>query len=81
MSTKYLSNIDVGGMCKKIELIDNNNDMVKLIKELHNKNEKYKVIGSGSNIYFNNNYDGVIVKNNCQKIIKTKYLPIQSLNF
>ena len=36
-------------MCKN-KLIDNNNDMVKLIKELHNKNEKYKVIGSGSNI-------------------------------
>jgi len=70
------SNINIGGKCKRLEIIDNNYKLLKLVQEITSDHNKYKVIGSGSNIYFSNNYQGIIIKNNVQKITKIKYFPI-----
>jgi len=72
----FLSNIKIGGECEKVELIDNNLQLFNLVKELNKNQKKYKVIGSGSNIFFDSQYHGTIIKNNYQKIIRTKYFPI-----
>jgi UDP-N-acetylmuramate dehydrogenase len=76
INNSLLSNINIGGKCERLELVDNNSQLIKLVKELNNNNKKYKVIGSGSNIFFDDSYQGAIIKNTYQKIIKTKYFPI-----
>jgi len=41
---------------------ENVKELVKLIKYLREKNIKYKVIGGGSNLIFEHDYDGVLIK-------------------
>lgn len=38
------------------------NELIKLIKYLKEKNIKYKIIGGGSNLIFESNYNGVLIK-------------------
>jgi UDP-N-acetylmuramate dehydrogenase len=76
INNSLLSNINIGGDCERLELVDNNSQLIKLIKEFNHNKKKYKVIGSGSNIFFDEHYLGAIIKNTYQKIIKTKYFPI-----
>ena len=81
MNNKYLtnslSNINIGGKCKKIHYINSNSELIKCVMNCYENNEKFRVIGSGSNIYFVDNYDGVIIKNNYCSIIQTNYYPIK----
>lgn len=76
INNKFLSNIDIGGNCEKINLVNDNIQLINVIKDLNNQKKNYKVIGSGSNIFFDNDYKGIIIKNNIQKIIKVKCFPI-----
>lgn len=41
---------------------DDVNSLIKLLKYLKTNNIKYKIIGNGSNLIFNDNYDGVLIK-------------------
>lgn len=41
---------------------DDVNCLIKLLKYLKTHNIKYKIIGNGSNLIFNDNYDGVLIK-------------------
>ena len=41
---------------------DDVNGLIKLLKYLKENNIKYKIIGNGSNLIFNEKYDGVLIK-------------------
>ena len=41
---------------------DDINGLIKLLKYLREKEIKYKIIGNGSNLIFDSNYDGVLIK-------------------
>ena len=41
---------------------ENTNDLIKLIKYLKDNDVKYKIIGGGSNLIFEHDYDGVLIK-------------------
>lgn len=41
---------------------DDVNCLIKLLKYLKDNKIKYKIIGNGSNLIFNDNYDGVLIK-------------------
>lgn len=41
---------------------ENTNDLIKLIKYLKDNSVKYKIIGGGSNLIFEHDYDGVLIK-------------------
>ena len=41
---------------------DDVNSLIKLLKFLRDNSIKYKIIGNGSNLIFNSNYDGVLIK-------------------
>ena len=75
--TDSLSNINIGGKCKEIYFANNNSELIDYVNRCYKNNIRYRVIGSGSNIYFDTNYNGIIIKNNYKSIIKTKYLPIK----
>lgn len=76
IKTNSLSNINIGGYCEEFYTANNNKDLINYVTDCYNNNKKFKVIGSGSNIYFCENYKGTIIKNECKKIIETKYFPI-----
>lgn len=71
------SNINIGGTCNNINIINNYNYLIKKVCENQQKKKKFKVIGSGTNIYFGEKYDGEIIVNKCKEIIKTKYFPVK----
>ena len=53
----------VGGNAKLFVYPKSREKLVQLIKELRNKNIKYKILGNGSNTLFSDKeYDGVIIK-------------------
>ena len=41
---------------------DDINGLIKLLKYLREKEIKYKIIGNGSNLIFDSNYDGILIK-------------------
>lgn len=62
-SMKKYTTYKVGG--KAIALISPNdiNDLIKLMDYIYKNNIKYKIIGNGSNLIFNDSgYDGIIIK-------------------
>ncbi len=68
----------VGGKAICMVIPDDENNLITLIKYLDENKIKYKVLGNGSNVIFNNSgYDGVIIKldnfNNL-KIINNKII-------
>ena len=53
----------IGGPCKYMVYPDNVEKLVELIKYIKLENIKYKIIGKGSNLIFDDNgYDGIIIK-------------------
>lgn len=53
----------VGGMAICLVTPDDESCLIKLLKYLRNNNIKYKILGNGSNVIFNDSgYDGVIIK-------------------
>ena len=60
---KNYTTYKVGGIAKLLVYPKNTDKLIILLKELKNKDIKYKVIGNGSNLIFSDNvYDGVIIK-------------------
>jgi UDP-N-acetylglucosamine 1-carboxyvinyltransferase len=62
--TKKLTNIKIGGTCKYFFVANNIHDMINIIRLCAINDYKYKIIGYGSNVYFSNVYDGLIILNN-----------------
>lgn len=61
----------VGGKAKLFIYPKNKEKLILLLKELRNKNIKYKILGNGSNTLFSDkDYDGVIIKLDCFNSIK-----------
>jgi len=61
--TKSLSNINIGGICDYYSEFKNQDELNKIINFCNDNRIKYRVIGSGYNIYFSEKYDGMIIKN------------------
>jgi UDP-N-acetylglucosamine 1-carboxyvinyltransferase len=67
-STKSLTNINIGGYTKYYIEVTTLHELQKIISFSEKINKKYKLIGGGYNIYFNDYYDGIIIKNNIKYI-------------
>ena len=58
---KYTS-YKLKGNISYLVIPDNLDNLINLIKYLKEKNMKYKIIGGGSNLIFEGDYDGVLIK-------------------
>ena len=67
-NTKGLSNIHIGGTSKYYTEVFSENKMIHIINDCKINNIYYRVIGHGSNIYFSEYFNGMIIKNNCNSI-------------
>lgn len=64
-SMKDYTTYKIGGCAKYMIFPEDENKLVDLLKYLHMEQEKYKVIGNGSNLIFSDDgFDGVIIKLN-----------------
>lgn len=53
----------VGGSVLALVIPEDTNDLIKLMNYIYNNNIKYKILGNGSNLIFNESgFDGVIIK-------------------
>ncbi len=60
---KNYTTYKVGGMAICLVTPDDESGLITLLKYLRNNNIKYKILGNGSNVIFNDSgYDGVIIK-------------------
>ena len=62
-SMKDYTTYKVGGKVICIVIPEDENSLIKLLSYIKENNIKYKIIGNGSNVIFNDKgYDGVIIK-------------------
>jgi UDP-N-acetylglucosamine 1-carboxyvinyltransferase len=66
--TASLSNINIGGMTEYYSVFECINDLVALINFCKHLNLRFKLIGGGYNVYFNDHFDGLIIKNSYKYI-------------
>ncbi len=66
--TKELSNIKIGGYSKYFSEFSTIDELKCLIQICKTHKINYKIIGSGTNIYFSDYYNGMILKNNLNNI-------------
>lgn len=62
VSLKQLTTYKLDGTAKYVVYPNDTKELIKIIKELKEQNKKYKIIGGGSNLIFNGNYDGYLIK-------------------
>lgn len=62
ISLKKLTSYKLDGVTKQLIYPDNIEELIEIIKDLREDNLKYKVIGGGSNLIFDGNYMGVLIK-------------------
>lgn len=62
ISLKKLTSYKLDGVTKQLIYPDNVEELIEIIKDLRKDNIKYKVIGGGSNLIFDGNYMGVLIK-------------------
>jgi len=70
--TSKLSNIKIGGICKYYLEFYNINQLKNILLLCKKLKINYKIIGDGTNIYFDHYYDGLIIKNKI-KYVNIKY--------
>lgn len=64
-----LTTYKLQGKAKCLVLPNSIKSLIKLVKFLKEQNEKYMILGNGSNVIFNDYYDGVLIKlSNLNKI-------------
>ena len=61
-SLKDYTTYKLEGNINCVVIPDDVNSLIKLLKFLRDNSIKYKIIGNGSNLIFNSNYDGVLIK-------------------
>lgn len=67
---KNFCTFKIGGKAKFLYIVKNNNQLINVCKYLTNHNIKYKIIGLGANLLFDDNgYNGAIIVNKSNKII------------
>ena len=67
---KILENVDLEkytsykltGVAKALVYPENTKALINILKYLRENNYKYKIIGGGSNLIFESNYDGILIK-------------------
>ena len=60
----------VNAVAKYMAFPENEKDLIKLIGFLKENNIKYKILGGGANLIFENDYDGVLIKlDNFDKLV------------
>ncbi len=65
--------------CKSLITVNDNNKLKSLIKYLNDINEKYFIIGNGSNIILPEYYDGVVIKLNINELtIKDNIIEVEA---
>jgi len=69
-STINLSNIKIGGIAKYYSEFETIDQLCIIMNFCKNSNTNFKIIGGGYNIYFNDYFDGIIIKNNYKDIRK-----------
>src|SRR5574344_34606 len=63
VSMKNYTTYRVGGKVIAVVIPDNTVELVKLMNFIYTNNIKYKILGNGSNVIFNDSgYDGIIIK-------------------
>lgn len=62
VSLKQLTTYKLDGIAKYVVYPNDTKELIKIIKELKEQNQKYKIIGGGSNLIFHGNYDGYLIK-------------------
>lgn len=67
-NTNILSNLNIGGKTKYFIEIENINEMKNILIFCKKNQIKYKLIGDGTNIYFDYYFDGLVIKNNIKYI-------------
>lgn len=67
---KKYTTFGIGGKCKYLIEVKNENCLINLLKYLKNNNIKYYILGNGSNVILDDSYfDGVVIRlNNLNKI-------------
>lgn len=58
---KYTS-YKMKGKAKVLVIPDNEKELISLLKLIKEKNYKYKILGGGSNLIFDGDYDGILIK-------------------
>lgn len=62
VSMKNYTTYKTGGVVKNMYFTENTEELIELIKQLKNKNEKFYIIGNGSNLIVDDNdFDGSII--------------------
>lgn len=59
---KNLTSYKLSGIAKKVIIPSNIEELINLIKYVKENKLKYKLIGSGSNLIFDGDYDGILIK-------------------
>ena len=59
---KNLTSYKLSGIAKKVIIPSNIEELINLIKYVRENKLKYKLIGSGSNLIFDGDYDGILIK-------------------
>ena len=62
ISLKKLTSYKLDGITKQLIYPENIDELKEIIKDIREDNFKYKVIGGGSNLIFDGNYMGVLIK-------------------
>src|SRR5574344_35329 len=58
---KYTS-YKMKGKAKVLVIPDNEKELISLLKLIKEKKYKYKILGGGSNLIFDGDYDGILIK-------------------
>lgn len=62
ISLKKLTSYKLDSITKQLIYPENIDELKEIIKDIREDNFKYKVIGGGSNLIFDGNYNGVLIK-------------------
>lgn len=62
ISLKKLTSYKLDGVTKQLIYPESIEELKEIIKDIRDDNLKYKVIGGGSNLIFDGNYNGVLIK-------------------
>lgn len=80
---KNLTSYKLSGIASKVIFPSNVPELIELMKYIRKNHLKYKVIGSGSNLIFDGDYNGILIKldkldhltiKNCEITVETGYL-------
>ena len=66
------NSLGINAKCKYLLILESENDFDELKDFLTNNNEKFYIVGEGTNLVLPNYYDGIIIQANFDKLIEDK---------